>query len=108
MVELVLDLPSTQWVQAGPWDGSDTGNGCWRGDGNGNKPTADGDETTRQHPMGMGMGMNQQPMGGMNMGMNQGMPMRPPMGMGPGGMPGAGYNQMGAAYGGQQAYGGYR
>lgn len=60
--------------------------------------------------MGMGMGMNQQPMGGMNMGMgiNQGMPMRPPMGMGPGGMPGAGYNQMGAAYGGQQPYGGYR
>ncbi|KAG2654806.1 hypothetical protein PVAP13_1NG498800 [Panicum virgatum] len=56
----------------------------------------------------MGMGMNQQPMGGMNMGMNQGMPMRPPMGMGPGGMPGAGYNQMGAAYGGQQPYGGYR
>jgi len=41
----------------------------------------------------MGMGMNQQPMGGMHMGMNQGMPMRPPMGMGPGGMPGAGYNQ---------------
>lgn len=63
-----------------------------------------------QQPMGMGMGMNQQPMGGMNMGMgmNQGMPMRPPMGMGPGGMPGAGYNQMGAAYGGQQPYGGYR
>jgi len=73
-------------------------------------------------PMGMGMGMgmgmnqqqmrmgmNQQQMGGMNMGMgmNQGMPMRP-MGMGPGGMPGAGYNQMGAAYGGQQPYGGYR
>ncbi|CAL4967538.1 unnamed protein product [Urochloa decumbens] len=63
-----------------------------------------------QQPMGMGMGMNQQPMGGMNMGMgmNQGMPMRPPMGMGPGGMPGAGYNQMGASYGGQQPYGGYR
>ncbi|CAN6233016.1 unnamed protein product [Urochloa humidicola] len=63
-----------------------------------------------QQPMGMGMGMNQQPMGGMNMGMgmNQGMPMRPPMGMGPGGMPGAGYSQMGAAYGGQQPYGGYR
>ncbi|CAD6241810.1 unnamed protein product [Miscanthus lutarioriparius] len=72
-------------------------------------------------PMGMGMGMgmnqqqmrmgmNQQQMGGMNMGMgmNQGMPMRPPMGMAPGGMPGAGYNQMGAAYGGQQPYGGYR
>jgi epsin len=57
----------------------------------------------------MGMGMSQQPMGGMNMGMgmNQGMPMRPPMGMG-GGMPGVGYNQMGAAYGGQQPYGGYR
>ncbi|TVU27796.1 hypothetical protein EJB05_19297 [Eragrostis curvula] len=64
-----------------------------------------------QQPMGMnmGMGMNQQPMGmNMGMGMNQGMPMRPPMGMGPGGMPGAGYNQMGAAFGGQQQYGGYR
>jgi epsin len=63
-----------------------------------------------QQPMGMGMGMNQQQMGGMNMGMgmNQGMPMRPPMGMAPGGIPGAGYNQMGAAYGGQQPYGGYR
>lgn len=60
-----------------------------------------------QQPMGMGMGMNQQPMG-MNMGMNQGMGMRPPMGMAPGGMPGAGYNQMGAGYGGQQPYGGYR
>ncbi|CAM0942854.1 unnamed protein product [Alopecurus aequalis] len=62
-----------------------------------------------QQPMGMGM-MNQQPMG-MNqqpMGMNQGMGMRPPMGMAPGGMPGAGYNQMGAGYGGQQPYGGYR
>ncbi|XP_062220658.1 clathrin interactor EPSIN 2-like [Phragmites australis] len=57
----------------------------------------------------MGMGMNQQPMGmNMGMGMNQGMPMRPPMGMGPGGMPGAGYNPMGTAYGGQQPYGGYR
>ncbi|KAK3159406.1 hypothetical protein QOZ80_2AG0149730 [Eleusine coracana subsp. coracana] len=64
-----------------------------------------------QQPMGMnmGMGMNQQPMGmNMGMGMNQGMPMRPPMGMGPGGMPGAGYNQMGAGFGGQQPYGGYR
>lgn len=69
-----------------------------------------------QQPMGMGMGMNQQPMGmgmGMNqqqMGMNMGMGMRPPMGMAPGGMPGAptGYNQMGAGYGGQQQYGGYR
>uniref|UniRef100_A0A0D9VME5 Uncharacterized protein n=1 Tax=Leersia perrieri TaxID=77586 RepID=A0A0D9VME5_9ORYZ len=62
-----------------------------------------------QHPMGMGMGMNQQQMGmNMGMGMNQGMPMRPPMGMGPGGIPGAGYNQMGAGYGGQQPYGGYR
>ncbi|XP_047082977.1 clathrin interactor EPSIN 2-like [Lolium rigidum] len=60
-----------------------------------------------QQQMGMGMGMNQQPMG-MNMGMNQGMGMRPPMGMAPGGMPGAGYNQMGAGYGGQQPYGGYR
>ncbi|KAL6911318.1 hypothetical protein ACP4OV_000123 [Aristida adscensionis] len=62
-----------------------------------------------QQPMGMGMGMNQQPMG-MNMGMrmNQGMPMRPPMGMGAGGMPGAGYNPMGTGYGGQQPYGGYR
>lgn len=62
-----------------------------------------------QQPMGMGMGMNQQPMGmNMGMGMNQGMGMRPPMGMAPGGMPGAGYNQMGAGYGGQQPYGGYR
>ncbi|VAI62643.1 unnamed protein product [Triticum turgidum subsp. durum] len=63
-----------------------------------------------QQQMGMGMGMNQQQMGmGMGMGMNQGMGMRPPqMGMAPGGMPGAGYNQMGAGYGGQQPYGGYR
>uniref|UniRef100_A0ACD5ZBR4 Uncharacterized protein n=1 Tax=Avena sativa TaxID=4498 RepID=A0ACD5ZBR4_AVESA len=62
-----------------------------------------------QQPMGMGMGMNQQPMGmNMGMGVNQGMGMRPPMGMAPGGMPGAGYNQMGAGYGGQQPYGGYR
>ncbi|VAI51115.1 unnamed protein product [Triticum turgidum subsp. durum] len=62
-----------------------------------------------QQQMGMGMGMNQQQMGmGMGMGMNPGM-MRPPqMGMAPGGMPGAGYNQMGAGYGGQQPYGGYR
>lgn len=62
-----------------------------------------------QQPMGMGMGMNQQQMGmNIGMGMNQGMGMRPPMGMAPGGMPGAGYNQMGAGYGGQQPYGGYR
>uniref|UniRef100_M8BLY4 Epsin-2 n=1 Tax=Aegilops tauschii TaxID=37682 RepID=M8BLY4_AEGTA len=63
-----------------------------------------------QQQMGMGMGMNQQGMGmNMGMGMNQGMGMRPPqMGMAPGGMPGAGYNQMGAGYGGQQPYGGYR
>jgi epsin len=69
-----------------------------------------------QQPMGMGMnqqpvgmGMSQQSMRGMNMGMgmNQGMPMHPPLGMGPGGMPGVGYNQMGTTYGGQQTYEGY-
>ncbi|KAL6591457.1 hypothetical protein ACP70R_049960 [Stipagrostis hirtigluma subsp. patula] len=103
--------------------GMGMGSGAGYGGGMGmNRPMGMG-MGMNQQPMGMGMGMNQQPMGmgmnqqpmgmgmGMNqqpMGMNQGMPMRPPMGMGAGGMPGAGYNPMGTGYGGQQPYGGYR